>query len=72
MGDYLLTTPDVEGPVQRTADSAFIPNDPLNADWIKYRDWRALGNTPDPFVPVPGAPDPRMPSTVGAPVTKQP
>jgi hypothetical protein len=28
-----------------------IPNDPANADWIKYQDWLAAGGVPDPVPP---------------------
>jgi hypothetical protein len=46
MADYRLS----KNGVIRNADSANIPNSPGNADWEKYQDWVALGNTPDPEV----------------------
>ena len=33
--------------IQRVEDGAFIPPDPLNADWQQYQDWLAQGNSPD-------------------------
>ena len=44
---YKLT----DGGVQ--LDGAFIPTDERNADWRKYLDWVALGNTPEPADPQP-------------------
>ena len=37
--------------VERTADHAFIPDDPANADFQLYSAWLAAGNTPDPPAP---------------------
>lgn len=54
MSEYQLTSTDG---VVRCLDGAIIPNDPNNRDWIDYRDWAALGNTPDPYVPPPPVPD---------------
>lgn len=34
--------------VFRIADSAYIPNDVMNKDWVAYQAWLALGNTPLP------------------------
>lgn len=33
--------------ILRTADNAWISNDPENRDWIAYQAWINLGNTPD-------------------------
>jgi hypothetical protein len=48
MADYKLTATDV---VERTADHAFIPNDPANRDWVEYQEWLEDGGVPDPYVP---------------------
>jgi hypothetical protein len=59
MADYQLTSTD--DTVIRTADGAFVPNDPANRDWIEYQDWLADGGVPDPYVepePVPPEPQP--------------
>jgi len=42
---YQLTM--FENTIKRLSDSAFIPNDPGNRDWIEYQAWLALGNTPE-------------------------
>jgi len=34
--------------ILRLSDSAYIPNDTSNRDWVTYQTWLALGNTPDP------------------------
>ena len=34
--------------VQRLADMAFIPFDSANSDYLKYLEWLAEGNTPEP------------------------
>jgi hypothetical protein len=52
MADYQLTATDQS--VIRTADSAHIPNDPANRDWMEYLSWLADGGVPDPYAP----PDP--------------
>jgi hypothetical protein len=60
MAEYQLTATDQA--VIRTADSAFIPNDPANRDWVEYQDWLAAGGVPDPYAPPldppPAPPDP--------------
>ena len=33
--------------VKRITDSAFIPFDENNTDYIKYKEWLAEGNTPE-------------------------
>ena len=48
MADYQLTKTDI---VMRTADGAFIPNDPANRDRAEYDRWLADGGVPDPYVP---------------------
>ncbi|MET3995986.1 hypothetical protein ABID65_007658 [Bradyrhizobium sp. S3.9.2] len=60
MAEYQLTTEDANGPVQRAADHACIPNDPANRDWAEYQAWLADGGVPDPYVPP--APVPPMPT----------
>ncbi len=46
MADYKLTlNPSF---VQRTADKAFIPNNPDNKDYLDYLAWVAAGNLSDP------------------------
>jgi hypothetical protein len=54
MSDYQLTQSG--NTVMRTADNAYIPIDPMNADYQNYEAWLAEGNTPD-AVPAP-TPDP--------------
>lgn len=49
MADYQLTATDA---VIRTADSAWIPNDPGNRDRQDYDKWLAAGGMPDPLPPV--------------------
>lgn len=56
MADYQLTS---GSGVIRTADTAFIPNDPDNRDWQSYQEWLGAGNTPDPYV-APPAPVPNI------------
>jgi hypothetical protein len=52
MAEYQLTQSDI---VIRTADQAFIPNDPANRDRAEYDKWLADGGVPDPYVPPPAA-----------------
>lgn len=48
MAEYRLTETDA---VIRTADGAWIPNDPANRDWVEYQQWLEDGGVPDPYVP---------------------
>ena len=58
MADYALTAdPHV---VVRTTDTASIPDDPANLDYVEYMAWCDAGNTPDPYVP----PPPPVPTAV--------
>jgi hypothetical protein len=50
MADYQLTATDV---VVRTADNAYIPNDPANRDRAEYDAWLADGGVPDAYEPPP-------------------
>lgn len=47
MTEYRLTQTAV---VVRTMDDACIPDDPANADRVKYAAWRTSGGVPDPYV----------------------
>jgi hypothetical protein len=49
---YQLTTNDC---ILRTADNAFIPQDPANTDYTAYLEWVEAGNMPEP-APAPPAP----------------
>jgi hypothetical protein len=53
MAEYQLS--DTES-VLRTADGAWIPNDPANSDRAEYEQWLADGGVPDPYVPPEPAP----------------
>lgn len=46
MAEYQLTATDS---VIRTADNAYIPNDPANRDYAEYQQWVADGGVPDPY-----------------------
>lgn len=46
------------GWVQRLEDGARIPPSDDNLDWVRYQEWLAAGNTPDPVDPEP-APAPK-------------
>jgi len=59
MADYQLTA--TESSVIRTADGAWIPNDPANRDYAEYLEWVEDGGVPDPYVPP--EPVPPQPST---------
>jgi hypothetical protein len=61
--EYQLT--DNPHTVLRTIDSAFIPDDPANADYQRYTQWLAEGNTPDP-APLPPEPPPPAPLPLDA------
>lgn len=50
MADYQLTDSDM---VIRTADGAYIPNDPANIDRQQYQAWLDAGGVPDPYEPPP-------------------
>lgn len=41
-----------DGSIRRTADGAWIPADPKNADFQSYQAWRAAGNIPGTVAPV--------------------
>jgi hypothetical protein len=51
MAEYQLTETDAA--VIRTADGAYIPNDPGNRDYQEYLAWVEAGGVPDPYVPPP-------------------
>jgi hypothetical protein len=56
MADYTLMP---WGGLQRASDGAMIPPDPANADYQRFLQWQAAGNTP-----APAAPPPRPPRTL--------
>lgn len=45
--------------VLRTADGAYIPDDPANIDRQTYDQWLADGGVPDPAPPLPDPPPPQ-------------
>jgi len=62
MAEYQLTATDS---VIRTADGAFIPNDPANRDYVEYQAWLEDGGVPDPYVaPPPVQPKPSPETTI--------
>ena len=38
---------DIQDSIQRTTDTAFIPFDLENTDYLDYKKWLDAGNTPD-------------------------
>ena len=56
MAEYQLTAN--EHTVIRTADGAYVPDDPLNVDYQEYLKWVEGGGVPDPYVPLPPPPPP--------------
>lgn len=51
MAEYQLIANSTS--VLRTADQAFIPDDPANRDYQAFLEWLDEGNTPDPAPPEP-------------------
>lgn len=45
MAKYIKT--DDGNVVDKEAKPKFIPADPRNGDWIKFKKWEAKGNKPD-------------------------
>ena len=59
MADYALTAN--EHTILRTADQAFIPDDPANRDYQEYLAWQAAGGVPEPYAAPPApAPEPTI------------
>ena len=50
---YTLTAN--ENIIVRDEDGAFIPTDPANTDYQKYRVWVSEGNRATPYTPPPAA-----------------
>jgi hypothetical protein len=48
MAEYKLTNSDYS--VIRTEDSASIPADEGNRDWVAYQEWLGQGGVPDPYI----------------------
>lgn len=63
MAEYQLTA--TESTVIRTADKAYIPDDPANRDYQEYLKWVEDGGVPDPYVPPePAPPQPTQEQTI--------
>jgi hypothetical protein len=63
MEEYALTAS--EHTILRTADQAYIPDDPANTDYAEYLKWLEAGGVPDPYVePPPPEPAPPHPAEV--------
>jgi len=66
MADYALTSN--EHTILRTADNAWIPDDPANTDYAEYLKWVEDGGVPDPYVepppPEPVPPEPELSDVV--------
>jgi hypothetical protein len=49
MSEYALTAdPHI---ILRTADQAYIPDDPANMDYQAYLEWCEAGNKPESYIP---------------------
>lgn len=62
MADYALTAN--EHTILRTADQAYIPDDPANRDYAEYLQWVEAGGVPDPYVPPEPVEQPPHPAEV--------
>lgn len=53
MADYKLSQERIDGVlvqragVIRLSDGAWIPDSPMNMDWVDYQAWLAVPNTPE-------------------------